>query len=166
MASRTWLLLVNGLAPRTTMENRMQISKIRRKYRRIHTHTHTHANTLCISFSMSLGIWNIHILSMSEFRWWCGNVTLCCILTETSTTWNCLVCRNAHLRMDQRGLSSNCVGEPRLNVQKQHGETIATRLTMLVATEHVCNSLGSFVGAACEFHMHSWLFKCWQIYNR
>ena len=53
-------------------------------------HTHTHANTLCISFSMSLGIWNIHILSMSEFRWWCGNVTLCCILTETSTTWKLL----------------------------------------------------------------------------
>lgn len=141
--SRTWLLLVNGLAPRTTMENRMQISKIRRKYRCIHTHTH--ANTLCIFFFQcrsefeTFTFWACRNLDDGVGMWHCAAFSQ--IQVQHETAWYV----QTHIyRMDQRGLSSNCVGAPRSNVQKQHGETIGGRLTMLVATEHVCNSLGSF----------------------
>ena len=59
--SRTWLLLVNDLAPRTTMENRMQISKIRRKYRCIHTHAHTRQHFVHLFLNVARNLKHSHI---------------------------------------------------------------------------------------------------------
>ena len=110
----------------------------------------------------TLEVRNIHILSMWEFRWWCGTVTLCCILTDTRTTWNCLACRDAQLQHGStwavlQTVWANCVWTCNKNPVKLY------EYSRQCWSKNVCNSLGSSVGATCEFDMHSILSKHLQI---